>query len=73
MNPPPLPEEQAADAAAPARARSASLLPQGRFAGPIPWVIAILIALVVIAAAGGLSLRNLAENARADLAGAVTV
>ncbi|KEO85391.1 cell division protein [Erythrobacter sp. JL475] len=73
MNTPPLPEEQAADAAAPARTRSASLLPQGRFAGPIPWVIAILIALVVIAAAGGLSLRNLAENARADLAGAVTV
>lgn len=73
MNTPPLPEEQAADAAAAARTRSASLLPQGRFAGPIPWVIAILIALVVIAAAGGLSLRNLAENARADLAGAVTV
>ena len=73
MNTPPLPEEQPADAAAPARAKSASLLPQGRFAGPIPWVIAILIALVVIAAAGGLSLRNLAENARADLAGAVTV
>lgn len=73
MNAPPLPEEQPADAAAPTRARSASLLPQGRFAGPIPWVIAILIALVVIAAAGGLSLRNLAENARADLAGAVTV
>ncbi|BDW81394.1 cell division protein [Erythrobacter sp. Dej080120_24] len=73
MNTPPLPEEQTADAAAPARTRSASLLPQGRFAGPIPWVIAILIALVVIAAAGGLSLRNLAENARADLAGAVTV
>jgi cell division transport system permease protein len=41
--------------------------------GLIPWVIAILIALVVIAAAGGLTLRNLAENARADLASAVTV
>jgi cell division transport system permease protein len=49
------------------------LLPATRFGGPIPWVIAILIALVVIAAAGGLSLRNLAENARTDLAGAVTV
>lgn len=52
---------------------AASLLPQTRFGGPIPWVIAILIALVVVAAAGGLSLRNLAENARADLSGAVTV
>ena len=49
------------------------LLPQTRFGGPIPWVIAILIALVVIAAAGGLSLRNLADNARADLSDAVTV
>ena len=39
----------------------------------MPWVIAILIALVVIAAAGGLALRNLADNARADLSGAVTV
>ncbi|MBV7258951.1 cell division protein [Erythrobacter sp. WH158] len=52
---------------------AARLLPQTKFGGPIPWVIAILIALVVIAAAGGLSLRNLAENARADLSGAVTV
>ncbi|MEM6475512.1 MAG: cell division protein [Pseudomonadota bacterium] len=51
----------------------AQLLPQSRFGGPIPWVIAILIALVVVAAAGGLSLRNLAENARADLSGALTV
>ena len=54
-------------------AANARLLPQTRFGGPIPWVIAILIALVVIAAAGGLSLRNLADNARADLSDAVTV
>ncbi|UAB79628.1 cell division protein [Erythrobacter sp. SCSIO 43205] len=47
--------------------------PPTKLTGPIPWVIAILIALVVIAAAGGLSLRNLAQNARADLADAVTV
>ena len=53
--------------------RVASLLPATRFGGPIPWVIAILISLVVIAAAGGLSLRNLADNARADLSQAVTV
>jgi cell division transport system permease protein len=39
----------------------------------MPWVIAILIALVVIASTGGLALRNLAESARADLADAVTV
>jgi cell division transport system permease protein len=36
-------------------------------------VIAILIALVVITAAGGLALRNLAQTARADLASAVSV
>lgn len=53
--------------------RVASLLPATRFGGPIPWVIAILLSLVVIAAAGGLSLRNLADNARADLSQAVTV
>ncbi|NQX94552.1 MAG: cell division protein [Erythrobacter sp.] len=49
------------------------LLPKTRFGGPIPWVIAILIALVVIAGAGGLALRNLAENARADLSDSITV
>ena len=55
------------------RKLAARLLQQTRFGGPIPWVIAILIALVVIAASGGLALRNLAENARADLSDAVTV
>lgn len=61
---------------APARARGrrpAPLLPAPRFAGPMPWVIAILIALVVIAAAGGLALKNLAAGARSDLAAALTV
>lgn len=53
--------------------QAARLLPKTRFGGPIPWVIAILIALVVIAAAGGLALRSLANNARADLSDAVTV
>jgi cell division transport system permease protein len=52
---------------------AARLLPQTRFGGPMLWVIAILIAMVVVAAAGGLALRNLADNARAELSGAVTV
>ncbi|RNJ62697.1 MAG: cell division protein [Porphyrobacter sp. IPPAS B-1204] len=52
---------------------AARLLPPARLTGPIPWVIAILIALVVITAAGGLALRNLALTARADLASAVSV
>ncbi|MEE4315601.1 cell division protein FtsX [Erythrobacter dokdonensis] len=74
MSVPPLPEapEEAA-ATITAHARAAALLPQPRIAGPMPWVIAILIALVVMAAAGGLALRNLADAARSDLAAAVTV
>ncbi|KPQ20315.1 MAG: cell division transport system permease protein FtsX [Porphyrobacter sp. HL-46] len=74
MNVPPLPEAPGEAQAATSRPpRAARLLPRPRLGGLIPWVIAILIALVVIAAAGGLALRNLADNARADLAAAVTV
>lgn len=53
--------------------QAARLLPDTRFGGPMPWVIAILMTLVVIAAAGGLALHNLTENARSDLSDAVTV
>lgn len=53
--------------------RASQLLPQARLAGPMPWVIAIMIALTVIAAAGGLALSNLAYAARAELAGGITV
>lgn len=78
MSVPPLPEvpedtAPAPEAAALKQPRAARLLPRPRLGGLVPWVIAILIALVVVAAAGGLSLRNLADNARADLAAAVTV
>ena len=73
MNVPPLPEEPSPSPEEVARGSRAQLLPSTRFGGPIPWVIAILIALVVVAAAGGLALRNLADNARSDLAEAVTV
>lgn len=76
MKAPPLPEapeEADAPAAVAKPPRAARLLPQPRLGGLVPWVIAILIALVVVAASGGLALRNLADNARADLAAAVTV
>ena len=51
----------------------AALLPPVRAAGPMPWVIAIMIALTVIAAASGLALRNAARAASADLSGGLTV
>lgn len=49
------------------------LLQQARLAGPMPWVIAIMIALTVIAAAAGLALSNVAAHARAEIAGGLTV
>jgi len=55
------------------RGARSGLLPNARMAGPMPWVIAIMIALTVIASAAGLSLKNVAANARAEIAGSVTV
>jgi len=49
------------------------LVPHSRLAGPMPWVIAIMIALTVIAAGAGLALRNLGANAGAEIAGGLTV
>ena len=39
----------------------------------MPWVIAIMVALCVLAAGGALALSNLAASARGDLAGSATV
>ncbi|MXP40464.1 cell division protein [Altererythrobacter soli] len=49
------------------------LLQQARLTGPMPWVIAIMVALTVMAAAAGLALDNLADNARAEISGGLTV
>jgi cell division transport system permease protein len=49
------------------------LLQQARLTGPMPWVIAIMVALTVMAAAAGLALSNLASNATAEISGGVTV
>lgn len=51
----------------------AELIQQSRLSGPMPWVIAIMVALTVIALAAGLALRNTAESAKAELEGGVTV
>ncbi len=53
--------------------QAAQLVPQARLGGPMPWVIAIMVTLVVIAAAGGLAISNIADGARAELAGGATV
>jgi cell division transport system permease protein len=58
---------------APRPARAGELLPRARLAGPMPWVIAIMVALTVIAAATGIALRNIAAEASAELSGGITV
>lgn len=50
-----------------------NLLPLCGLSGPMPLVVAIMVALTVIAAAGGLSLRNVAAVASTQLAGGITV
>ena len=57
-------------AAAAARHR---LLPEGRVAGPMPWVIAIMMFLTVLAAAAGLGLGTAVRSVGSELAGRVTV
>ena len=54
-------------------ASETQLVPQTRLSGPMPWVIAIMVLLTAIAAAGGLALGNLASQASADLSGGITV
>jgi cell division transport system permease protein len=49
------------------------LLPEGRLAGPMPWVIAIMMFLMVLAAAAGLGLGHAAHGLGSDLANRLTV
>lgn len=49
------------------------IVPQPRLSGPMPWVIAIMVALTVIALAAGLALGNAVTSARAELEGGLTV
>ena len=49
------------------------LLPEGRMAGPMPWVIAIMMFLTVLAAAAGLGLGGAAARLRDQIGGRVTV
>lgn len=54
-------------------AANRSLLPEGRLAGPMPWVIAIMTFLTVLAAAAGLGLNGAASGLGQQLAGRLTV
>ena len=56
-----------------ARRQEAGLIPEGRLTGPMPWVIAIMMFLTILAAAAGLALQASASRVNADLAGRVTV
>jgi cell division transport system permease protein len=49
------------------------LLPEGRIAGPMPWVIAIMMFLTVLAAAAGLALAAAAVSLNADIGKRLTV
>jgi cell division transport system permease protein len=49
------------------------LLPEGRLAGPMPWVIAIMMFLTALALAGGLAMGSAAARLGEDLGRQVTV
>lgn len=59
------------DFALPAHDRK--LIPEGRLSGPMPWVIAIMLFLTLLVAAGGLTLAEAARQGGQDLARQVTV
>lgn len=50
-----------------------ALVPQARMSGPMPWLIAIMVAITVVAGAGALALGNMATRTSATLEGGVTV
>ena len=52
---------------------TAQVLPATRLGGPMPWVIAIMVALTVLAAGGALALANFAARSQAGLEGGLTV
>lgn len=59
----------------PFRAKPAErrLLQEGRLAGPMPWVLSIMIFLTILATAAGLALGTAAGTMRDDLAGRLTI
>jgi cell division transport system permease protein len=54
-------------------AADARLLPEGRLSGPMPWVIAIMMFLTILAAAAGLGLGSAADSLDRDTGNRATV
>lgn len=54
-------------------ARQVQVLPAARLSGPMPWVIAIMVALCVLATGGAIALANFAARSQAGLEGGLTV
>src|SRR5688500_12089863 len=52
---------------------TAQVLPATRLGGPMPWIIAIMVALTVLAAGGALALSNFATQTQAGLEGGLTI
>ena len=53
--------------------RAAALLPRTRLGGPMPWVMAIMVALTVLAAGAALALANIVGTAGGTVAAAATI
>jgi len=53
--------------------RHGNMLPVNRLSGPMPWVIAIMMFLVVLTAAAGLGLGQASAHLRGGLAGRITI
>lgn len=70
---PPSPPTTSPRALRSANAARNRLLPEGRLAGPMPWVIAIMMFLTVLATATGIGLANGVNSMHAQLAGKFTV
>lgn len=51
----------------------AEVLPATRLGGPMPWIVAIMVALTVLTTGGALALANFANQTRAGLDGGLTV
>lgn len=49
------------------------LLPEGRLAGPMPWVLAIMMFLTVLAAAAGMGLASAASRLDEQIGGRITI